>query len=381
MRLTLLFLLFFFWHGQAYAGIVKLLKKRKVAVIDDGDVSKGDKVCFYSVSGRKRACGRVVKVKEDKSYVKVKSRKRFRRLKKGMSHEVDETGSDSRARSDMGFALRLLFTPGLMGRSGFSYLAFEDSGKREPFVPFDKDRIADQDSGESKMARLFPWGSGGLEGELYLNNNMSITMGGRFTLINVSPRVASDFLGKNAKNESSAEYLSIKYGGHELNFWLDFFALHIDNLGLRLGLGTEFTMSTVTIDAEMVRDVFQKDSENRIIKASRDGRSYPVVDKVEVVEGDMLKGKSTANIISARLSARKDFAMGVYGFGLGISAIISPATITSSFTLDDTPRKEILDHSAFDGDKQRLTDNIEKALEHEHNIFSIVLAASIYLGI
>ena len=57
-------------------------------------------------------------------------------------------------------------------------------------------------------------------------------MGGRYTLINVSPRVTYDILKRESKEAFASEYRS-----HEINFWLDFFLLHIADLGFRLAVG------------------------------------------------------------------------------------------------------------------------------------------------
>ncbi len=360
MRLTVLIWLVFFASGEARATITKLLKKRRIVVIDDGDVSKGDRVCFYSASARKRACGRVVKVKEDKSYVKIKSKKRFRRLKKGMTHEVGTSGGSSGGGGRYGghsFTFRLLYTPGFMARSKFNYL---DSNKAEGgsdghFMPFEESAIDSGDSGQSKMARMFPWGGVGAEGEVFITPTMSVIMGGRYTLINVSPRVTYDFLV-----EKSKEFMRSDYSGHELNVWLDFLPLAVADLGLRLGIGLEGTMSTLSVSTSLMRD---------------EGETVAPVQDV----ADFFKGKSVANIVSVRLSARKDIPLGAYGFGLGVTAIISPMTLSSKFTLDGEPHAQLVDKYESGKDDDIATD-IENAIEHTNNIFSLVLGLSFYFG-
>ncbi len=360
MRLAAFVLLIFF-SSEVQAAITKLLNKRRVVVIDDSDVSKGDKVCFYSASGRKRACGKVVKVKEDKSYVRVKSKKRFRRLKKGMTHEVDGGGGRGGAAGGHSFIFRLLYTPGLMARSQFNYLNTIEEGENTdgPFLPLSDARVAENDQIESWLARRFPWGSGGAEGEIFITPTMSIAMGGRWTLINTSPRATVDIL-----KEGSDEHYSSEYKSHEINFWLDFFLLHVPDFDLRLALGGEFTMSSVSIDTTRMRDETVSD---RV-----------VVEKI--VTEDAFVGKSSASVASVRFSARKDFSMGVYGLGLGVTAIISPLTISSSFKLDGEPRdSELLEE--YGNDKEKMVADIEAALEHGHHVFSLVLGLSFYLGV
>lgn len=357
MRLAALTLLVFFGGGEAQGTITKLLKKRKIAVIDDGDVSKGDKVCFYSASDRKRACGRVVKVKEDKSYVKITSKKRFRRLKKGMAHEVS-TGSSSGGggmQAEHSFTFRLLYTPGFMARAKFNYLDSnkDDGGEDGPFLPFKKEDIETEDSGQSKFARMFPWGSGGAEAEVFITPTLSIAMGGRYTLINVSPRVTYDFLDANSK-----EFMMSKYSGHELNFWLDCFPLHVADLGLKLGVGGEFTMSNLSLSTDLMED--------------EGNETAP-----RTIEDGLFAGKSSASIMSVRLSARKDFPMGAFGFGLGVTAIISPVALSSKFTLDGAEDR-LLTESEYN--KEEMIKDIENAIAHTNNIFSLVLGLSLYFG-
>lgn len=362
MRLAALILLVFWGSSTAQGAIIKLLKKRKVVVIDDTDVSKGDKVCFYSASDRKRACGKVVKVKEDKSYVKVKSKKRFRRLKKGMAHEVSTGGSSKsrRMHGDQSFAFRLLYTPGFMARSKFSYLDSneKDGGKDGHFLPLDETAIEDGDSTQSKMARMFPWLSGGIEGEVFITPTISITMGGRFSLINVSPRVTYNFLEENSK-----KFMMSDYSNHELSFWLDFFPLHVAELGLRLGVGGEFTMSSLNFTT------------NLMLESEGQGTA-PKIDTP-----DFLNGKSTANIMSVRLSVRKDIPMGAYGFGVGVTAIISPMTLSSKFTLDNTTGELLNEYEgSSDAKKEKARQDVETALAHGNNVFSVVLGLSFYFG-
>lgn len=368
MRIIALILLVFFASDTARAAITKLLKKRKVVVIDDGDVSKGDKVCFYSASGRKRACGKVVKVKEDKSYVRVKSKKRFRRLKKGMAHEVNpSSGSGSKMRSGHSFVLRLLYTPGFKGRSQFEYIdsSKERGGNDGHFVSLSDSTITENDSAASKAARMFPWASGGLEGEIFFTATMSLAMGGRYTHLNLSPRVIHNFL-----IEADPEHLLSRYTGHELGFWLDFFPLHVADLGLKLGIGGEFTMSNISIETDRMIDETLSDGS--------------VTKKVQNPP-EAFKGKSSANIISVRLSARKDFPMGDYGIGLGVTGIISPTAISSAFTLDGDPHDSILnpysDVRGGGNDKEKMIKDLEKALDHTNNMLSIVFGLSVYFGI
>jgi len=75
--------------------VIKRRKKRKVAVINQGSddgLSKGDKICFYSSKGGKVACGKIRRIKKNKSFVKV-NKKRFRKVRVGMTASAEGSAS------------------------------------------------------------------------------------------------------------------------------------------------------------------------------------------------------------------------------------------------------------------------------------------------
>lgn len=364
MRFIFLLVLVFLAAPLAQASVIKLLKKRKVVVIDDSDVNKGTKVCFYDGS-KKKACGRVVKVKADKSYVKVKSRKRFRRLKKGMSHEiVSASGHGVRLGSD--FVFRLVFTPSIFPRSKFSYLSFNSqaSGKDIFFKAISSDKLSAGEEEKSgfdelkvKAARFIPWASLGLEGEMAINRSVSLVLGARYTHLFLSQSVDSDFAGK--------EYLNSKYNGSELSFWLDCYFLGIKSPGIRVGAGAGMTMANLGITTHSAT------GENKEKK----------IDENKV----MYSGKSTANIVSLRVVSRKDFKLGDFGVGLGANIIVSPVAFGGEFKIDEIDSALQNKYKGSDDEKEKKTAAAEKditnALAHGNNIFSFMLSASVYFGI
>ena len=95
------------------------------------------------------------------------------------------------------------------------------------------------------------------------------------------------------------------------------------------------------------------------------------------IKNGLFAGKSAANIMSVRLSARKDFPMGAFGFGLGVTAIISPVALSSKFTLDGADDR-LLNESKYN--KEKMTEDIENAIEHTNSVFSLVLGLSLYFG-
>ena len=71
--------------------------------------------------------------------------------------------------------------------------------------------------------------------------------------------------------------------------------------------------------------------------------------------------------------------MGGYGLGLGVTAIISPMSISSSFTLDGKPSDQEI-FNKYGSDQEKMRADIESALSHGNNVFSIVLGLSLYFG-
>ena len=369
----------------ADGAIIKFLKKRKIVVLDDSDVEKRDKVCFFAGS-KKRACGRVVKVKKDKSYVKIKKKKHFRRIKKDMSYEISSADGSSRSRGGGGgLKLRLLLTPSLFARASFNYIEWKgddgstendnDSGTAsERFGKIDDTRIKEEEEEvESsferlmmRMARYFPWTSIGGEGEMAINDSLSIAMGGRYTHLNLSPQVDFNF-DKSGKLEP---FMRSNYGGHEISFWLDCLCVEVSEI--KLGGGIGFTMSKIDLITKKAR----KENENAEAKiedeAGNTGKEFVY-----------FSGSSSANIMSLRLSARKDFSMGIYGFGLGLTTIISPFSFESEFIKDGDVHQDL--RRKYDVEEAEQEDeaikDISKALDHKNNIFSLMLSVSLFFNI
>ena len=370
----------------ADGAIIKFIKKRKIVVLDDSDVNKRDKVCFFAGS-KKRACGRVIKVKKDKSYVRIKKKKHFRRVKKDMSYEITSADGSSRSSGGGGLKLRLLLTPSLFARSSFNYIEWKsdsgdstdnedttDSGSNK-FGEISDSRIKEEeekvDSSLEKlsmrMARYFPWTSIGGEGELAINDSLSIAMGGRYTRFNLSPQV--DF---NFKHTGKTEpFMSSTYGGHEISFWLDCPCVEVS--AVKLGGGIGYSRSKIDITTKKAK----KDDEDGEAKIMDDGGKEFVY----------FSGSSSVNVMSFRLLVRKDFSMGGYGFGLGLTAIISPFSFGSEFASDRKDgdvHQELYNEYEGDTDDAKSSatlDDITKALDHKHNIFSLMLSISLFISI
>lgn len=123
-RIHILFVIFsvlFIEKIHAKNKILKILKKGKVALINQGKssgVSKGAKICF-SKDGEKIACGKVIKVKKTKSYILFK-KKQVRALKKNnflkdfssFTFQIDQVGKKKKApEEEVSDSLRIGLAP------------------------------------------------------------------------------------------------------------------------------------------------------------------------------------------------------------------------------------------------------------------------------
>jgi hypothetical protein len=91
--------------------VKKISKKKRLIWIDSGKkdgIKKKQKICFFNQKGKKRACGKVVKVKNKTSIVKI-SKKNIKKVKKGYSTTKDpstaEADSGTSALSDIRLSL------------------------------------------------------------------------------------------------------------------------------------------------------------------------------------------------------------------------------------------------------------------------------------
>jgi hypothetical protein len=126
------FLIFTFsFNSVAFSASVKKVKRKKRYVyIDQGSsdgVKKGMKVCFKDNNDKKITCGKVRKTRKKSSQVKVRSKKRIKRIKKGFTAEVigletppvgglippNVKTAGETSSSEKSLAFRYFYTPGL----------------------------------------------------------------------------------------------------------------------------------------------------------------------------------------------------------------------------------------------------------------------------
>ena len=364
------FILSLLFSFNAYGKVTKLLKKRRIVVINDGNVKKGERVCFYSGS-KKKACGKVVKAKNKKSYVRVKSKTRFRRIKKGMSHEVvgaDGKKKKSSASGEQRVFFRLLYLPSIFNKSTYDQLVFKDEpdakGKQQGFAKPSDETINTSDEEakfSEKMAMYFTGIGGGLEVEAKVFKDISVLAGGRFAWLPPQNRATGSKL-ITVENGQELVVVGVYNPIMEITGWLDFYLYEVPNIGLRLGLGGEFTQSRISAKAN---------TESPKTSSDFGGK------KVE----ELLTYTSVANIISGRVGFRKDFALGKFGFGLGLNAVISPVSLGNNISIDTFKQNLKAKYTPRGDAKKVLQKELKDNLNHENNMFSVVASLSVYFGI
>ena len=307
---------------DAQAKITKLLKKRKIVVINDKRVKKGDQVCFYEKK-TKRACGRVVKVSKTKkkSYVRIRKRSSFRKLEKGMMHEVVGAGGIAR-RSGGGssrFKFRASFQPSYNRRARYKLQSIDETG--------DKATFADS-AGPSEPKEIFPkflnelahhaWGGAGLEFEASVYSNMSVAAGSRYVFLATAS--ASSIPGTTLSTTEDQAATGIKASEHEVSAWLDFYPYEIPTALIRLGLGVEGNYNMLFLSGSIL------DCKGN----SCTGTSAP-----KAIKEDIYKASANVITMSFRVTARRNFKITDYfGIGASLRGIITPFSISESIKLD-----------------------------------------------
>ena len=128
MYLALGFMLFVSSSLNA-ATVIKKRAKKSVIVIDEGKASgfeKGVRVCFYSPNDKKRACGKVVRAKKKRAFIRV-PRKRFKKVRKGFAAEIADGGGGggSSSGSMSGTALRMSYLPAVVSTATYNKINFK----------------------------------------------------------------------------------------------------------------------------------------------------------------------------------------------------------------------------------------------------------------
>lgn len=301
--------------SAAQAKITKLLKKRKIVVINDKRVKKGDQVCFYEKKN-KRACGRVVKVskKRKRSYVRIKKRSSFRKLEKGMAHEVVGAGGIARRSSGASlFKLRASFQPSFNRRARYTLANINETDTEATFSDAAEPKAGDTiwAKGHDFFANQ-AWGGAGLEFESSVYGNMSAAAGGRYVYLASATSSGNPGTSLHTDSESTT---GVKASEHEISAWLDFYPYEIPTAMIRLGLGVEGNYNMLSISGDILS------CKNKACA----GTSAP-----KAIE-NIYKASTNVVTLSFRATVRRDFKIADnIGIGTSLRGIVTPVDIIKS---------------------------------------------------
>ena len=220
--LTLCFAIFLSSSVHA-ATVTAKSSKRRLVKIDEGAAAgfiKGAKVCIWNDAGKKVACGTVRRAKDNFAYLRVKSKKRLKRIKKGMEVKLykapgsDPTesiaskkngGTDHRYNVKLGYVFTAL-TPSTYNKLTYSPVSGSTA----------QDSLWKSEGAASSS--LFGFA---LDGEMGVGESMAVAFGLRY-------RLNRDFLAQSDYNDVKTQYVDIKQTGSAIGLYSDFTFLDLD---------------------------------------------------------------------------------------------------------------------------------------------------------
>lgn len=237
-KLSIAMLYLLFYQDLYAASVKKVLKKRRIVIINVGKnegITKGTKVCFLKDSGKKVACGRVRKVKSKISVVKV-SKKRIRRIKRGMeaSYETGNSGtkvaSSSSNLSNKKTQVQVFYLITPMAPSTFKKLNYS-----EP------------QSGAETM-----WESSGDVGSAYLGlgANVIFSMFGKTIGAGARMRTYTSQKAEGYYQENTpSQYALTELEASSVGFWMDYyyFDTKMSMFLVKVAAGIDIDMTTVDL--------------------------------------------------------------------------------------------------------------------------------------
>ena len=344
----------------AQAKITKLLKKRKIVVINDKRVKKGDQVCFYKKKA-KRACGRVVKVSKSKkkSYVRIKKRASFRKLEKGMTHEVVGAGGSvaSKSSGSSPFKVSVAFQPSFNRRAKYTLLHLDEENKK--FIEAKPNEGKEFFEQAHDFFAQQAWAGVGLEFDAIVYNYMSVAFGVRY--VNLATATALHVPGTQLDGDNPDAATGVKASEHELSGWLDFYPYEVPTAKIRLGVGLEGNYSMLSL-AGMIYNC----------KNNACASTVPATGK------EYYKFKNNLITMSARFTARRNFAITEqFGVGTAVRGLYTPNFLEVASPTLTTDDKNFI--AMFEG-KEKLQEALEKELNHRSALWSVMLELSAFFS-
>lgn len=325
---TTMVLITIFFGFEGYAQVIsKVDKKKRRVTIDQGTdegFKKGKIVCFYQ-SEKRITCGKIISAKEESATVRIKSKKRFKRLKVGQEVRLrNKEGKNSKTstKSKTNFAIKGIFLSTI-----FTPFQYND-------VAYALPEVNNGNRWKKKESRGSAVVGGGLELSFY-----GIATGFRMT-----PSCKIDLGCKSSYDtdysfEQPNQYARSEQEGSSLGFWVDYHYYFRDNKSssLLLAAGIDADLSTVELASNQLDDN-DAGVQNKIVSAT-----------------------STATIISLRVTPLYTLKFGPLGIGMGLPIFIPLTAAGQSFAASG--------NEGIEGD----TKNLEDTIAHGPSSFGIGL--------
>lgn len=355
--LNVLLLSVFYWATfDAYAATVtKISKKKKFVIINEGSsagVTKGARYCIQKPSGKKITCGKVIKVKKTKSYVKIRSKKRLKKIKKGMT-AVATPKKTSKSHTPSSVASGTV--------AGSRFMAFRFFSLPTAFTPSVANSISYKAHGAG--VETF-WEQNGTIP--ILNHAYSVSFGGEVDFVGLGLALGGRYKQYDTQSDlvdysSVDEKLFIKQAVSmsAIGLYLDYYFLKpVTSSGLRLGAGLDVDLSTFTYIGT------QKDDGN------------------ETTANEIYNIKSGVTTISLRVPVSYDLNIGSIGLNFGMNLFI-PGFATKAAIESSITDPNIQDYTAAtDKEKQQqATEDLAASLNHTKGSFGLEILVGGYFAL
>ena len=302
----LVFALCLFSFSAQGAEVKKLLKKSKKVVISEGKNTgyvKGLEVCIYGENDEQLHCATIYKAKKKKSYIKIRPKSDFPKIKKGMTIKPKDPavlaameskgsgGSGPKAATNV--KLGYLLTP--MTPSQYNMISYADSGGSQVNTVWEAE----------KTANISLFGFGGEVGFSLFGSK--VVIGGRFRQnnpYNITANYTTD----------TTRYAETTVAASSFGFYFDFnyLTFEMGDLIFDIGNGLDIDSHSLVFDTDAKSDVDD-----------------------EVT--DLYDSVSSAMTISLRTNFNVAYFFNPFGIQLGTSLLIPLVTSTSdSITATDS---------------------------------------------
>lgn len=338
--------------------ITKILAKKRILIIDFGKnegVKKGSKICVFDDKiGKKIICGKAIKVKKNKSYVRVKS---IQKLKKGMQVGLSKTTSKTSSKKKKFkktkiskktsflekpslFKIYYLLTPIAVSTFNNLKYIYEPSNNGQTYTSL---------WNPVSVANSSFVGVGG-DYEKPMGNHY-FALGLKYKLY-TSPQFKFGSYIYADYGDDKNNYVYIEQTASAIDFYADYLYLNFmlsKNLIFKFGNGLDYNISSVKLAATNLND------------------------QDPTINNKIYSGTSTLNTISLRTVANFYLMFGRFGLGAGGTLLIPiSASLKQSFETNDQYENTLSSGTA--------KEDVTKSLNHKKNGFGLEINFSTFIA-